>query len=266
MNGKGYGKLSIVTATQLLKSNEHVMNISVRGNHLTTEAGSLFTQGMSSINNDNDSSNSSSSSSSGMSNSFCKLDLSFNLINLKNLRYAGKFFRGLYKIDSLHTLILDSNEMTDDALWAVASFLASNPSIKTLSLRDQDFKRRATMENLFQNLRFNNKLSSLDLRYNPSLLSEYIFTYDSYDLISADLEENNPGLRVLPFHEDPTSITLEERRRIPHRKDLYPLVKNTFEYDDLHRQINERIKRNQIKLNEKGSYHIRYSKHETFVA
>ena len=83
MNGKGYGKLSIVTATQLLKANEHVMNISVRGNHLTTEAGSLFTQGMSSINNDNDSSNSSSSSSSsGMSNSFCKLDLSFNLINL----------------------------------------------------------------------------------------------------------------------------------------------------------------------------------------
>ena len=260
MNGQGIGLLSIATATQLLKANKNVVRIAVRGNHLSTEAAALFTQGMGSCK---------APATSGMALSLRQLDFSYNLITLKNLKFSGSFFRGLYKLNTLHTLVLDSNDMKDDALWGVASFLASNPSIRTLSLRDQDFKRRATMENLYQNLKFNNKLTVLDLRYNPAVLNEYIFTAESYGLVSSELEENNPGLRVLPFHEDSACVALEQRRRIPHRKDLYPKVfretKSVFEYDDYFLQQDARVVRNEKKLKEKGGLHVRYSKKETFV-
>ena len=170
-------------------------------------------------------------------------------------------------MNTIKTLVLNSNDMKDDALWGVASFLASNPSITALSLRDQDFKRRQTMQNLFQNLKFNNKLTTLDLRYNPAVLNEYIFTAESYHLVSQELEENNPGLKVLPFHEDPKEVTTAQRRRIPHRQDLYNDIpsNSTFEYDDLHGGIKCRVERGQQKMMEAGSLHVRYSTKETFV-
>jgi hypothetical protein len=193
------------------------------------------------------------------------LDLSYNLITLNNLQHAATFFRALALMDTLRILKLNSNEMRDDAMWGVASFLASNPSLKCLELCDQDFKRRKTLQNLFQNLRFNNKLVTLDLRYNPSVLNEYLFQAESYEMVAKELEVKNPGLRVLPFHEDPNEIVMQSRRRIPNRKDLYPTLKSMFSYDDMHRTERYRVERSEAKMREKGSMHVRYHKEGTLV-
>ena len=151
--------------------------------------------------------------------------------------------------------------MKDDALWGVASFLAANPSVRILTLQDQDFKRRKTMQNLFQNLRFNNKLVILDVRYNPAVISEYIFQAESFALIAKELEVNNPGLRCLPFHEDPDEVVEAPRRRLPHRPDLYPTMATRFTHDDLHRSNEKRIERGEKKMMVKGALHVRYNKH-----
>lgn len=55
---------------------------------------------------------------------------------------VGNFFLGYYNffwcsITSHSVLNLNSNEMKDDALWGVASFLAANPSVRILTLQDQ---------------------------------------------------------------------------------------------------------------------------------
>lgn len=250
MNGQGMSELSVVTASELLRSNRKVVEISLRGNCLGTHAASLFAQGLAVKNN---------------MECLNKIDFSYNLIKLSNLKYAAKFFRGLAMIETIRELMLDSNEMRDDALWGVASFLASNPSIRVLSLRDQDFKRRKTLQNLFQNLKFNNKLILLDLRYNPSVLKDYIFQAESFQMVAKELEESNAGLRVLPFHEDPDEIIPASRRRLPDRKDLYPTIRNNFTYDDMHRQIRARVDRMDEKMKERGSLHVRYHKEGTLV-
>ena len=83
MNGKGLSLLSIVTASELLKYNAHIISVAIRGNHLTTEAASLFTQGMAAR-----SSFSSLASTTGMAPTLRHMDFSYNLINLKNLQVS----------------------------------------------------------------------------------------------------------------------------------------------------------------------------------
>ena len=109
------------------------------------------------------------------------------------------FLEAIEKLESLRTLVLDSNEMRDDALWVLCTFVASNSPLKNLSLRDQDFTRRKALQNLFVNLRFNTNLVTLDVRHNPAVLNEYIFSAESFDQVASELREKNAGLAVYPF-------------------------------------------------------------------
>ena len=241
VEGKGVGLLSAVCASELLRHNREVASISLRGNHLDTEAAALFATGL--------------AAKEGME---CleTLDLSYNLIRLNDLQWAARFFRAVASMPTLRHLRLDSNEMKDDALWGVASYVAVNPPLRSLSLRDQDFTRRKALGNLIQNLRFNNKLVSLDLRYNPAVLNEYIFSAESLGEVAHELEQTNPGLRVLPFHEDPAEVVRAPRRRLPGRPDLYPTLK-TFTHDDMHRQRQDRVSRFEERMANKGQLHVR---------
>lgn len=241
LEGMGIGSLGATAVAQMLRQNVVCSSVSMRGNHLDTEAAAHFAAGL--------------SQSGGME--YLKyLDLSYNLIRLDNLKHAGKFFRALAKLKKLRSLRMDSNEQKDDALWGWASYLAVNPPLRALSIRDQDFTRRKALSNLLQNLRFNNNLVLLDIRYNPRVINEYVFSAESLNEVAREIEVTNPGLSCMPFHEDPSEVIRAPRRRLPGRPDLYPTLK-LFTHDMMHRQRQARVNRFEVLMKRKGRLHIR---------
>ncbi len=239
--GWGIGSLGAAAAAQILRENDSCSRVSLRGNHLDTEAAAQFVAGL---------------AQKGGMKQLQHLDLSYNLIRLNNLVHAGKFFRALAKLKTLRSLKVDSNEQKDDALWGWASYLAVNPPLRALSIRDQDYTRRKALSNLLQNLRFNNRLVVLDLRYNPAVINEYVFQAESLNMVAKELEVTNPGLRCLPFHEDPAEVVRAPRRRLPGRPDLYPTLK-VFTHDMMHRQRRARVSRFKMLMESKGTLHVR---------
>lgn len=239
--GWGIGSLGAAAAAQILRQNDTCSRVSLRGNHVDTEAAAQFVAGL---------------AQKGGMKALQHLDLSSNLIRLNNLVFAGKFFRSLAKLKTLRSLKVDSNEQKDDALWGWASYLAVNPPLRALSIRDQDYTRRKALSNLLQNLRFNNRLVVLDLRYNPAVINEYVFQAESLNMVAKELEVTNPGLRCLPFHEDPAEVVRAPRRRIPGRPDLYPTLK-VFTHDMMHRQRRARVGRFETLMKQKGRLHVR---------
>jgi Ran GTPase-activating protein (RanGAP) involved in mRNA processing and transport len=104
---------------------------------------------------------------------------------------------------TLTALDLSSNNMRDEGLWEIASFLASDPHLKILELRSNAFAKRSVLANIIDNISWNKHLMMIDLRENPELLNDCILSTDSYAEISKQFQKNLPGIKCLPFDHDP---------------------------------------------------------------
>ena len=135
LEGVSIGNLGSCLAGNLVSLNQSANSLSLARNGLTDFGAKLVLDAL--VKNDS---------------KIESLSLAHNRVQIMDIYHAAPLLEGVKKMYTLTALDLSSNNMRDEGLWEIASFLASDPHLKILELRSNAFAKRSVLANIIDNI------------------------------------------------------------------------------------------------------------------